>query len=94
MGCHFLLCSYTSLFHSLYIVIDTNYIFIYRFLSHRCDFFMLLVYLLIFGYAGSLLLAGFSLVVERGVYSLARCSGFLWWWLLLQSTGSEAHGLQ
>ena len=37
---------------------------------------------------------GLSLVVASGGYSLLRCAGFsLRWLLLLQRTGSRAHGL-
>ena len=36
-----------------------------------------------------------SLIVVSGVYSLAvGHTGFLWWWILLRSSGSRACGLQ
>ena len=38
---------------------------------------------------------GLSLVAEGRGYSPVVVQGFSWWWLLLlQSTGSRAHGLQ
>ena len=44
---------------------------------------------------GLLCCTGFSLVAEFGDYSQLQCAGFLLRWrLLLQSTGSSAHGLQ
>ena len=48
-----------------------------------------------FGCAGTLLLNGFSLVAERGDYSLLQHTAFsLGWLLLLRNTGSRSHGHQ
>ena len=56
-------------------------------------FFINLFYLFIFGYFGSSLLYGRSLVAVSGGYSLMQCAGFsLRWLLLLQSTGSRRSG--
>ena len=52
------------------------------------------IYLFIFGCVGSSLLhTGFLQLKASGDYSSLRCAGFsLWWFLLLQSTGSRCVG--
>ena len=63
------------------------------YLKNNKTFFFFLIYLFIFGYVGSLLLRGLSLIAMSGGYSLLWCMGFsLWWLLLLQSTGSRRTG--
>ena len=50
-------------------------------------------YLFFYCVGSSLLHAGFSLVAASRGYSPLRCAGFsLWWFLLLQSTGSMQAG--
>ena len=66
------------------------------FLKRTFLFFKNIIYLFIFGCAGSLFLHGlFSSGGVKGLLSSWSAWGFLLWWLLLRrSTSSRVHGLQ
>ena len=70
------------------------------FFKRKCTFILcifknLIIYLFIYGCAGSLDCERFSLIAAIGGYFSLLCWGFSFWWpLLLWSTGSRALHLQ